>query len=349
MPVFKCDNNGCRSKGTTVFIAVNLPIPKCLGCKQTLSPSAMKPSAPKAAFVAVKDSLTKDLETKAKNRINLVTDNISQRMEWPGGSATFSLPVKYRFWESGRSVQDREVTIEIPIYVHGPATGLHFWTGKGWSADDFTKTVHGGKKPGVAAVGITDEVKKKWSAKINACWGKAAIRWTTTSTTNKTVLGRAKTTEVVKERFYNFRFEFRFVDDPAEAAAEVVCTRTSGEARAINPTGTIDAVRWGFDDLDPNTLGPICHEVGHLIGNPDEYHTITFNGQRVAWGDGYQQGHGIGVMNNPDKKPLVRNYQYMARKIADQLGITKAEADCLLDVSTPSTTPKRNLNLAIWD
>jgi len=300
-------------------------------------------------FVATRDPLVQNLETLANNRINIVTDNLNQLMEWSGGSQNFSLPVKYRFWESGRSLQDREVTIEIPIFVHGPATALSFWTGKGWSADSFTKTVHQGGKPGVTAVSITDDVKKKWSAKINSCWGKAAIKWTTTTIISTPLLGTAKSTEMVKERFYNFKFEFRFVDDVAEAAAEVVCTQTSGEARAINPTGTIDAVRWGFEDIDPATLGPICHEVGHLIGNPDEYFTITFKGRRKVWGEGYQTGKGIGVMNNPDKKPLVRNYQYMAAQIADKLLINKAEADCLLDVTMPGTTPKRNLNLPIWD
>lgn len=369
MPMYRCENDACLSKGKTVFLGINLPIAECVGCRGVLSPASMKAAAPKAAaaaagpaFVApalrhvapkpvvaaAKDALALQLEEKAKKRINLVTDTVSQLMEWPGGSQNFALPVKYRFWESGRSVQDREVTIEIPIYVHGAATGPTYWTSKGWSADSFTKTVHQGGKPGVTAVNITDEVKKKWSAKINACWGKAAIRWTTTSTA-AAAFGKAASVETVKERFYNFKFEFRFVDDPADAAAQVICTKTAGEARAVNPTGTIDAVRWGFEDTNPDTLGPICHEVGHLIGNPDEYHTITFNGQRKAWGAGYQAGDGIGVMNNPDKKPLVRNYQYIAAKIADQLKITKAQADCLLDVATPSTTPKRNLNLAIWD
>lgn len=370
MPMFRCDNAACSEKGKTVFLGINLPVAACTACRGVLSPASMKASAPKAAapvshftigagplkaapakpvVATTKDALTLDLEAKAKGRIKLVTDSVDQLMVGPDGSRTFALPVKYRFWESGRGLQDREITIEIPIYVHGPATGLGFWTGKGWPADDFTKTVHQGKKPGVAAVAITEEVKKKWSAKINAAWGKAAIRWTTTTTETKTLLGRSVSHQVATERFYNFRFEFRFVDDPADAAAQVVCTQTSGEARGVNPTGTIDAVRWGLEDVDPNTLGPICHEVGHLIGNPDEYYTITFKGQTRVWGDGYQTGDGIGVMNNPDKKPLVRNYQYMAAKIADQLGINKAEADCLLDVITPGTTPKRNLNLAIWD
>jgi len=373
MPIFKCKNPNCKEKDKVVFVAVTLPVATFTNCKACMAPmvsasttvttnahhtpASAKPPPTQAfklkplvgVIPPVKPAvspLLQELRAKFSSRVQSATvEEIKTQIMEGHGSPTpsqFNLPVKYRFWVSDRSKQSKEVTIEIPIMVHGAATGQKYWTDKGWSAESFGRTVHpvrqppaSSGEPGVTAVNITDDAKKAWSAKINKCWGKAGVLWNGAA-------GQALIT---------LKFQFRFVDDPAKAAAEVICVKTTGAASAAVPTGTIDAVRWGIDDVDPNTRGPICHEVGHLIGNPDEYFTITFEGQKKVWGPGYQNGAQFGIMNNPNNPPLVRNYRYMAQQLADKLvpPIPRSEADLLLDIAMPSTTPKRNLALALWD
>lgn len=254
-----------------------------------------------------------------------------------GVTRPFNYPIKYRLWRSDISRQGAEITVQIPIKVYGAVDGPAYWASLGYSADSFSKTVHphtatGQPAPGVVAANITDEVKKKWSAKINKAWGKVGVVWTTAK----------------EVRQFGLKFEFGYVDDIADAAAGVICVRTTGPSLAVNPTGTIDAIRWGLADTDENALGPICHEVGHLIGNPDEYFTITYKGQTRNWGDGYQTGDGFGIMNNPDRPALIRYYKHLAVELALAFGIPLDEAEVVEDLAMISNSRRHKLSAHIW-
>jgi len=248
-----------------------------------------------------------------------------------GGSIqNYDMPVKYECYKSGLAKQDLEFTIRIPVKVYSGADAHALWVNKGYSSSSFYKTAWG-DEPGVTGATFSDEVRRKWSAKANKCWGKAGVIWTKPGG------------EILQ---YRLRFEFVVVDDAADAAAEVACVTTSGRAAGVNPSGTIDAVRWGVNDIDPDTIGPICHEVGHLIGNPDEYGTIEYEGQTRAWGDGYQTG--MGIMNNPDNPPLIRNYKPLALELANGFSIPLAEAELVQNLATISSSTRHRLNAHIW-
>jgi hypothetical protein len=270
-------------------------------------------------------------ETKAKTNAAVDKRLVFKMTPTTGGNAIdFDMPIKYQCWKSGLAKQDLEVTIKIPVKVYGGADALQYWLSKGWGTDLFGKTAHGAK-PGVQGATFNDDVRRAWSTKANKCWGRAGVVWTRP---DKTVLK------------YSLRFEFVIVDKIADAAAGVACVSTSGQARGVNPTGTIDAVRWGVEDTDPKTRGPICHEVGHLIGNPDEYFTIEHDGQTKAWGAGYQATGGI--MNNPNNAPLIRNYKPLALELANAFGIPPAEAEIVEDLAMLSTTKRHKLTDHIW-
>ena len=261
----------------------------------------------------------------------------------PGGATmNFNLPIKYLLWTNDASAQSPTVIVEIPIKVHSGPAGLAYWKSKGYSDDSFGKTIHkltpvppateGLPATGIIAAAATEAVLKSWSAKINNCWGNVGVVWEKPS--GQTMV-------------YRLQFQFAFADDPQDAAAQVVCVRATGDAAPINPTGTVDAIRWGVDDIESNRLGPICHEVGHLIGNPDEYFTIAYEGQTKNWGPGYRTGNGIGTMNNPDMPPLMRYYKLLALELALTFSIPVAQAYLVPNPAMPNQGRLR-LDAAFW-
>jgi hypothetical protein len=260
-------------------------------------------------------------------------------METPQGiTVPYNYPIKYLLYKSDVSKQSPEITIRIPIKVYGGNDAVQFWTNRGYSPQDFYRTIHpvpGGNQPaqGVQPATVTEDVKQAWSAKINKCWGNVGVV-------------QERGSNIVQK--FGLKFIFEYVDNAAEAAACVACVSTTGAAAQVNPTGTIDAVRWGVNDTDPNTLGPICHEVGHLIGNPDEYFKITYQGREHNWGAGYQTGANIGIMNNPDRRPLIRYYRHLANELVDAFQIPTNEAAVVTDIAMVSSAKKHKLSDHMW-
>jgi hypothetical protein len=168
-------------------------------------------------------------------------------------------------------------------------------------------------------------VLKRWSKLINDAWGKAAY--------------------TQGGKYYRLNFEFSLTEDSAEACKEVAAVKTTGAAATVNPTGTIDVVRWGVDDAGPN--GPISHEVGHMLGCPDEYNIVTYAGRSIDWGAGYTKS---GVMNNPNEKPLVRHYKNVCEELCLKLSIP-TDGYILLDYTLSVDNPnqrKFKLSDHIW-
>jgi hypothetical protein len=246
---------------------------------------------------------------------------------------SINTPLRYNMRKTGLGRQDAEVLVTLPIKVHnGPAAKAYWTNTKGWSGDSFDRTVHGGGKLGVTGATANADVLKVWTKSINDWWGSAAV-------IHHPLNG--------PRSYYRLKFEFTFTDDASKACAEVCCVRTSGEAAAVNPSGTIDAVRWGADDSGPG--GPICHEVGHFLGCPDEYYTITYDGVTRSWGEGYTIE---GVMNNPNSKPLARHYRKMGQELANQFGFNPDEASIILNTTLSlENSAQKGHRLAghIWD
>jgi hypothetical protein len=240
------------------------------------------------------------------------------------------MPIRYRVYKSDISAQSAEITIELFIKVHSGPAAVEFWKTK-YDESYFYKTAWH-DKPGVVHAVATAEVKDAWSRKINKCWGGVGVLWK----------------GVTLQKVYKLKFQFAYVEDASLAGAEVACVDTGGEAYGVNPSGTIDAIRWGVRDTDPSTPGMICHEVGHLIGNPDEYYEIIFEGQQKNWGNGFRNGPQYGIMNNPNNPPLLRNYKLLARELIDRFQIPVDQAYLVPDAAMPSHNQTKYTDLR-WD
>ena len=308
-------------------------------------PSAVTAQKTKGPPVVDLAALQTAVSTKHQAAINRarVNKRLVFGMISPGQQRIgFDLPIKYNLWKSDVSTQSPEIEIEIPIKVHNGAEAKRYWLSKGYSDASFGQTFHplppvppateGLPATGIIGATATEDVLKQWSTKINNCWGKVGVVWVKPSG---------------EEQVYSLRFRFSFVDNAQEAAAEVACVQATGDALSINPTGTVDAIRWGVHDVQADTLGPICHEVGHLIGNPDEYFIIDYNGQTKNWAKGNQTANGIGTMNNPDRPPLMRYYKLLALELANTFSIPPAQAFIVPNAAAPSHSRLR-LDAPFW-
>ena len=73
---------------------------------------------------------------------------------------------------------------------------------------------------------------------------------------------------------------------------------TAGEHHAVTVGGsTANMTNWGAADTVD-----VSHEVGHMLGNPEEYFTVD----GVAYGPARQPGGNI--MNNPANPPEAKHY-----------------------------------------
>jgi hypothetical protein len=256
------------------------------------------------------------------------------------------MELRYNFRKIGVGKQDAEILVTLPIKVHQGAAAKAYWTSQGYSADSFDKTVHGGGKPGVVGATADENVLKIWTKNINDWWGNAAVIHHPPAAVQAGQPSWVKQ-QSAEQNFYRLKFEFTFTDDATKACKEICCVRTTGEAALVNPSGTIDAVRWGVSDAGPG--GPICHEVGHFLGCPDEYYTIAYEGRTLNWGDGYTRDT---VMNNPDKKPLARHYRRMGQELARQFSFDPNQASIVLNVGLSlnnAAQQRHKLSGHIWD
>jgi hypothetical protein len=261
-----------------------------------------------------------EFQSRAKARQTKVTTvqskSLSYRMRSGGGQwTTYTTDLRYKVLQTGYGSQDVEVSIILPIKVHSGDAALTYWTSCGYSGTSFSRTAHAPQKLTVRGATADETLRKRWSKLIDDAWGRAAY--------------------VADGKYYRLKFEFSFVDDAAEACKEVACVETIGDAVNDNPTGTIDVVRWGLKDEGPN--GPISHEVGHMLGNPDEYNEVEYGTRTIDWGGGYT---GVGVMNNPDQTPLPRHYKNVCEELCAKLSIT-TDGWVLLDPNLSMDHPKQ--------
>lgn len=244
-----------------------------------------------------------------------------------------NMPLRWNLRTTGYGKQDAEVLVSLPIKVHQGDAARTYWAERYGEASFYT-TVHQGGKPGVEGASASQDVLRKWTKAINDWWGNAAV---------------VHHPPGGPESYYRLKFEFTFTNDASKACKEVCCVRTTGEAKAVNPNGTIDAVRWGAEDEGPG--GPICHEVGHFLGCPDEYYTITYEGVTKNWGNGYRTDIHT-VMNNPDERPQARHYRKMGQELAAHFEFDPNHASIILNVGLSLNHPsqsKHKLAGHIWD
>jgi hypothetical protein len=247
-----------------------------------------------------------------------------------GTNLNVDTPLKYVVIQQDISLQSGTILVKLPIKVHSGQAAVTYWKTM-YSEESFFRTSHGNHQ-GVQAANVSDDVLNAWTKKINSCWGAVGLFY--------------------NNRTYKLDLKFELEDDPAKSCGQICAVKTTGQALTTNPTGTIDAIRWGVDDIDTKTTGPVCHEVGHYLGCPDEYFTIQYEGRTQNWGNGYTMN--AGIMNNPDEKPKLKHYRPIYRFVAEQvLKLTALElANCriLPDISFgPNQKGAILLANHIWD
>ena len=86
---------------------------------------------------------------------------------------------------------------------------------------------------------------------------------------------------------------------------------SSGEHYVLNLASqrTTDMLHWGLIDGDQ------AHEVGHMLGNKEEYFTVD----GADYGPGRQPTGNI--MNNPDNPPVAAHYWLIQHTVDTLLGI----------------------------
>ncbi len=169
-----------------------------------------------------------------------------------------------------------------------------------------------------AAVPITAAQKAAWKSAVEAKWnGKVKLVCPDTACTCACAGG------------YAVVIVLAYVDSAGEAHQTVTVQlpgQTTGDRAGLS--GTTGMTLWGRDD----TID-ITHEFGHMLGNVEEY--FTTNGTDYTNGgakNGFRDGDG-GIMNNPARDPLPRNYEIIRQETAKLL----ASMSCTIQPVQPVT------------
>ena len=94
---------------------------------------------------------------------------------------------------------------------------------------------------------------------------------------------------------------------------------------------------WGvLDGID------IAHEVGHMLGNPENYFTVVFRNETKRWGAARQAG--MGIMNNPAESPLAEHFLLVKEKFPDLMQLN-AEQGTVTQIKAPPPGTKSGWKL----
>lgn len=104
----------------------------------------------------------------------------------------------------------------------------------------------------------------------------------------------------------------------AHYRVNAVDDRAAGFAGSRGLHGTSSMYDWGVHDRTD-----VPHEVGHMLGNYDEYYTVndveyTAPSAPARRGVDIEAGN---IMNDPKNNPMARHYDLIARKAAESLGV----------------------------
>jgi hypothetical protein len=112
------------------------------------------------------------------------------------------------------------------------------------------------------------------------------------------------------EKQYPIKVEIEVVDSAEHHTITAQDPSTVGHGATAGLGGTTSMTNWGvLDNID------IAHEVGHMLGNPENYFTVDFRNARKVWGASRQTGKGI--MNNPAEAPLAEHFWLVKEKFPE--------------------------------
>lgn len=145
------------------------------------------------------------------------------------------------------------------------------------------------------AMAASDEIKRSWAATIAERWHGAEY-----------LVKNNRTGDIMHK--YDIVCRIDWVTDSNDAAYTVYCVRST----IANHDGTVDMCFWGADDGRAGKSA-IAHEYGHMLGNPDEYGTVNFNGRQVTYNGG--------IMDDEHTRPKPGHFYLIANAVRTH-GIT---------------------------
>jgi len=152
-----------------------------------------------------------------------------------------------------------------------------------------------------------------WCSKVAIAWAGCTLFW--------------KKNGAATEKAYPIKVELEVVDTLEHHTITAQHPSTVGHGATKGIGGTTSMTNWGvLDSID------IAHEVGHMLGNPENYFTVDFRNNRKIWGAARQEGKGI--MNNPAESPLAEHFWLVQDKFP-ALMVLNAEQGRVTKVTAP--------------
>ena len=243
----------------------------------------------------VDTSKIKKIDTKAKKSpydrgvgLVKVKKDLKQIMkEKDGKSETHSWSINFDI----KPTDDYGILVTVPIHAKdGRGVKIH--------SDN-----HYGTK-------LTSGILNKWSSMIGKKWMGAKFVYK--DTTQNRVIHESP-----------IKFTVKWASSPVGSSTVYCVARKQHLPGKAAEDGTIDVMYWGADDgfirkSDLKEKSAVAHEFGHLLGNPDEYNTVTFQGRTVTDNGGIMDTH---EMNYP--KP--GHFYLIGTQLADYYGYNRAQ------------------------
>lgn len=232
-------------------------------------------------------------QLRVQSRDLVVNESILQWMTEPAGAPTrfdWKAWFRLRIIRGVRQKQGQIIHVSVPVAAFS-GTGREHNMGQ---QTGLTGAVPANR----VGVNLTDRVRRTWSFRIEERWGGGEF-------VIKGLNGEDLET-------FNIKFELDYVGNVNRAGNVIYAVQTTDIHHAPED-GTFDMMYWGVDD--GMRYSAIAHEFGHLIGNPDEYHTV--------WFKGYQVTNNRGIMDNAHGRPKAGHFYLVGWHAAEALGAPK--------------------------
>jgi hypothetical protein len=162
-----------------------------------------------------------------------------------------------------------------------------------------------------------------WCSKVNIAWAGCSLFWKRQGTTT--------------EKEYPIKVEIEVVESGQHHTITAQDPSTVGHGATAGLGGTTSMTNWGvLDGID------IAHEVGHMLGNPENYFTVVFRNETKRWGAARQAG--MGIMNNPAESPLAEHFLLVKEKFPDLMQLN-AEQGTVTQIKAPPPGTKSGWKL----
>lgn len=237
----------------------------------------------------------REIQARTTSREIKVDEEMTQRMFYSNGtdqnfrwSACFNIRIVRGVQQS----QGMLVHVTVPIAGYSGNQVEH--------AAAMRSGLTGGVPDKHRGARLTDQVRLNWSSRI-------LERWKGGTFVIKDEQGEDLQTFLIQ-------FALDYVGNPSLTKNVVFAVETTDASAP--PDGTVNTMYWGVNDGGV-TGAAISHEFGHLLGNPDEYNRVWFNGYTVT--------NNGGIMHDETNgHPKAGHFYLIARHVQQALGAPAA-------------------------